>query len=120
MKIYTPPEAVGPKPEIDYAETDIKKEMAREEAWVQKIVEWAKANGSGPMRGEEVDFPVADGAARYIVLHNSGLIHLPIGDAWSYPYVTRLRVKDIHDLINRQKSLSRIFKVDKEEKNEDN
>lgn len=94
MKVYSPPKAVGDCPELDYTK-DIRTELKKEEDWVKKIKDWAKAHGKGPHRGKEVCFGVADGNARYVILDSTKLIHLPVGDAWQFQYIERLKYSDI-------------------------
>lgn len=93
MKVYSPPVEVGPVPELDT--NDIKGWFRKEKEWVRKVVDWCIEHGDGPNKGKEVQFPVADGAARYIVYKPNALIHLPVGDAWQFQYVKRLTAKDI-------------------------
>ena len=98
MKVYLPPKAVEEKPEINYGAKDFRKEFQKEEVWADKIKEWAKTHGKGRNKGKEVNFPYADGRARYVIFEPNALIHLPIGDAWQYPYIERLRASDISQL----------------------
>lgn len=48
-------------------------------------------------RGQIVQFQVADGYAQYMVasMRPLVLIHLPLGDGYSFPYVNRLKAEDI-------------------------
>ena len=109
MKVYSPPAEVGPKPEFNYGTSDFREEIAKEELWVKKIKDYARKHGKGTNRGQEVDFPFADGQARYIVFTNTILIHLPVGDAWQYPYIERLRATDIAQKVKSQKAIRAIF-----------
>ena len=58
---------------------------------------WCKANSKHRLAGKEIYIPWADGAARYMVLNGTKLIHIPLGDGWNVPdYMTRgLRVADL-------------------------
>ena len=69
--------------------------------YVQKIKVWAKTKGHGPEAGKEIAFPVADGAARYIIfsLKPVQLIHIDIYDRYQFQYVHRLTAKDIKELL---------------------
>lgn len=95
-KIYSPPKEIGEPPHfvIDKSIDDVLKE---EEAYTQKVVDWAKAHGSSDLRGELIRYPYADGYALYVVysLKPATLIHVPVGDAWQFPYVDRFTAKDI-------------------------
>lgn len=94
MKVYSPPTEVGPVPKLDFKE-GIGVSLRKGEEWVRKVSDWCIKHGSGPHKGKEVQFSVADGAARYIIYKPTALIHLPVGDAWQFQYVERLTAKDI-------------------------
>jgi len=70
-----------------------------------------KRNG-GKNVGEVVQFPCADSYAQYMVagMRPLELVHIPLGDAWDYPYIDRLTASDIQDKIDQQKALEKIFK----------
>ena len=61
--------------------------------------------------GEVVRFPHADGYAQYMVMQMNPLelVHIPLDDAWEFPYIERLTAKDIQDKINQQKNIAKIF-----------
>lgn len=108
-KVYRAPTQVGEPPDLTIG--DIQGYMAREQEWVQAVGAWAKANGSGALAGEEVRWPHADGQARYVVYTEKplALIHLPVGDAWQFPYVNAMRLSDIRQQVERQRGLARLF-----------
>jgi len=62
--------------------------------------------------GTIIKFPFADGYAEYMVisLKPVRLIHIPLGDAWEYPYIDRLTKKDIEAKISHQIGMSKLFK----------
>jgi hypothetical protein len=62
--------------------------------------------------GELIQFPHADGYAQYMVasMRPLELVHIPLGDAWDYPYIERLTATDIQNKINQSKALSELFK----------
>ena len=84
----------------------------RAEAYVQKIKDYAKANGTCPEAGKEIHFPVADGRACYIVLSLKPveLVHLDINDGWNFQYVNRLTATDVRAEIKRNEALAKLFK----------
>jgi len=110
-KVYTAPKSIK-KPEFEHGRGQDWKEFDKlEAAYEKQIVEWAKKHGKGPEAGEEVNFPVADGSARYIVLSLKPvqLIHVDTGDAWHFQYVTRLTAVDLRKQIASAKSLRELF-----------
>jgi hypothetical protein len=114
--IFAPPAELGPVPEItafidatDGYNHDAY--MKAEAAFVENVKEWAKEQGSGKYAGEEVSFPVADGAARYVILslRPVQLIHLPVGDAWQYHLVRHLPASALRELADQQRGFREIF-----------
>lgn len=71
----------------------------------------AKAGITDENIGEVIRFPVADSYAEYMVacLKPIQLIHLPLWDAWEFQYANRLTKKDILVMIQRNKSLEKLF-----------
>jgi hypothetical protein len=61
--------------------------------------------------GEIIKFPVADGYAMYMVASMKPLmlIHLALGDAWSYGDVDLMTAKRVQDKIDQQKALDKLF-----------
>jgi hypothetical protein len=107
-KVYNAPKEVGNPPKFN-----IDTYLKDEEVWLRKLQNWAKKNGSGTYAGELVSFPYADGYAMYVVvaLKPVSLIHVPLGDAWHYPYITRLTAADLKAAINRSKAMKKLFKT---------
>jgi len=93
------------------ASGDIRDYFKAEEAYVESVKAWAKANGKGKLAGEEIRFQVADGYARYIVFSTTpvALIHLSIGDAWQYQYANRLTASDIKEEVRRNQAIAKLF-----------
>ena len=60
--------------------------------------------------GEIVRFAVADGYAEYMVvsMRPLSLIHIPLGDAYEFPYVHLLNAKEINKKIDTQKILAKM------------
>lgn len=65
-------------------------------------------------QGKEVMFPYADGYARYLVANETDrliiLWHLAVGDAWEFPYLHNMDGQAVHEQIDRQEKLSKMFK----------
>jgi len=108
-KVYAPPAEIGDF-EFDYA-NDIKNWQKAEAEYTNKIVEFAKKNGTGDLRGKVISFGVADGSAVYVVysLKPVALIHVPTGDAWRFPYVNRLTASDIRKQVNTAAAWEQLF-----------
>lgn len=99
-KIYSAPRDVGEPPDWDdFAAGEIKKLLAAEEAWEQKVISWAERFGSGDLKGYVYRWQIGDGYARYVVYKTSPLelIWLNTGDAWEMPAATArgLRTGDV-------------------------
>lgn len=111
MKVYGAPEGIKLTP--DYSNYNREAERQKEEAYKASIKAWLLSEGyTGPLTGEIASFPVADGYAQYMYAdagRKSCLIHLDIGDAWSYQYIERLTKADIVQSINRNKNLKKLF-----------
>ncbi len=75
----------------------------------------AQAQGKRPgnLVGEIVSFPIADGAAQYMVWQHSpfSLVHIATGDAWSIPeaHARGLRLKDVRDKIGQAERIRQLF-----------
>ena len=67
---------------------------------------------NGKNVGEVVQFPCADSYAQYMVasMRPLELVHVPLGDAWDYPYIERLTATDIQNKIDQTKALAKLFK----------
>lgn len=107
-RVYSAPkELKSPKLNVK----NIKKYQEDTEKYLQSIKDWCKKHGSGKYKGEEVNFPVADGHATYVVFSDTPLelIHCDIYDGYDYPYIERLKKKDIIDRIKMDKELASIF-----------
>lgn len=110
-KIYDLPEGFT-APRFDFS--DMKGYREKEEAFINQLKDWCikRAEGSGQENiGEVIDFPVADGKALYMVaaVKPVQLIHIPIGDCWSYQMAHRITRKDIKDMVERNKRLKELF-----------
>jgi hypothetical protein len=110
MAVYAPPKELGQPPEIAQP-FDFNTYQRACDKFVQSVKDWAKLYGSSECRGEEIDFPVADGHARYIILslRPVKLIHLPVGDGWQFNYAHLLRAADVRKEVQRNKSMAKMF-----------
>ena len=108
LKVYRAPKKIK-KPELDF--DNISKYNKACDKYVQKIKDYAKKNGEGKYRGEEVSFNVADGTAVYIVYTMTPLqlIHCETYD--EYQYIERLTKADIIKQIKFQKDMQKICKI---------
>ena len=80
--IQTPSNIPAPEFSIDKLLSGESEKESNE--FISKIKSYCKANGSGPLAGTEVKFPIADGYAKYVILSSSPavMMHLKIDDAW--------------------------------------
>jgi len=80
--------------------------------FIDNLRDWLLANGYvGKNVGEIIQFPVADGYAQYMILSMKpvSLIHLPLGDAWSYEYVHLLTAKEVNARLEQKKAMEKLF-----------
>jgi hypothetical protein len=108
-KIYSPPKEVK-VPVLDWK--NIPQYEKDCQTFKEDLKKFLKERGYNEEHtGVSIYFPFADGQAEYMVmsLKPVRLIHIPIWDAWEYPYIDRLTKKDIEDKIKQQISLSKLF-----------
>jgi len=107
-KVFSPPASV-PVPEFDWADMDAY--QAKENKFIDDLKAFCKQRNSGEYVGEVIKFPAADSYAMYMVasLKPVELIHLPLMDAWEFPYVERLTAKDIKEKVDAEKKLAEFF-----------
>jgi hypothetical protein len=106
MKIYSPPTEVG------ICATDYSGDwQAQEKAWLNKLRQYVMQHGSGKNKGKIVSYPVADGYAQYMIFSEkpAALIHIPLGDAWQYPMVSRFTMKEVLADVAREEQFSKLF-----------
>jgi hypothetical protein len=109
-KVYAPPAEIQP-PEYDYSKGfDFEEHERRDNEYVQRVIDYCIAEGSGDSKGKEINFGVGDGYARYIVFSTKPvvLIHLAVGDGWQYQYAHRLTAKDIAEEIRHKEAWAKI------------
>jgi len=107
--IYQPPVGIDP-PEFISGEP-YETYNKRCEEFVGRVKEFCKTTSRCPEAGQEVDFPVGDGCARYIIhsLKPVKLIHLAVGDNWHYEYIHRLTAADLRKHIRNEEGLMKLF-----------
>ncbi len=117
-EVYTTPEGFRDPPSYEARDTmqeafeDLRK---AEEEWLAELVEWCKTNtdSRSELVGEVIRFPRGDGTANYMVFRTKplSLLHIPLGDSWDLPdYQLRgLRVKDVRELVKRDRALGDFF-----------
>lgn len=114
--IYSAPDEIK-KPKIDFANYNRAKTQKDENDYIDKVIEYAKANSEDNCKecGEVISFPVADGAALYVVmsLKPVEIVHLNIGDSWHSEYAELLNAKKIREKIAQRKALAKIFSNNK-------
>ena len=111
MKVYSCP-AELPAPQPDYSNYDCNKELAREEAHMEKLAKWLRARGyTGKYTGEIYREGVADGYACYMLADGpqSFLIHLPYGDGYQSRDVLFVPKKEIVKRIEGEKKFRKLF-----------
>jgi hypothetical protein len=103
-----------PYAEPDYSKYDWDAELKRGQEYIKalkvKLNQWF---GSDPLIGEEINHPVADGYARYIVasVKPFSLIHIPFGDGYSAGAIWErgITLKDARKMIEMNKQFKSIF-----------
>jgi hypothetical protein len=109
-KVYNPPSELK-VPDLDFKkfhEYDGNCKKYKEDL-KKLLIEKYGRTGEGV--GEVIQFPAADGYAEYMVasLKPVELIHLPLGDAWSFEYANRLTAKDVREKIRQQNAIKELF-----------
>lgn len=84
-----------------------------EKKYLEDLTAYVKENFNGPLAGEIIRTPFADGHAQYMVAKIQGrtsLIHIAIGDAWQDArFENTVTVKEIKEILTRQRNRARIF-----------
>ena len=103
-KVFNPPADIKlPKFNHETYEKD-------EEKFLKDLKAFVVNRKGGKNVGEIVRFQAGDGYAQYMIASMSPLelVHIPTGDAWEYPYINRLKAKDIQQRLDFEKSLSKM------------
>jgi hypothetical protein len=81
--------------------------------YIKDLTQHIKDMGyKGKNVGEIVKFAVADGYAEYMILSMRPLklIHIPLGDAYEFPYAHLMTASEINKKLDTQKMLEQLFK----------
>jgi hypothetical protein len=108
-KIYNAPNEVVKLPIFDWK--DMTAYRQAEEKYLQELKEFCLKRKKGKNIGEVIQFPCADGYALYMVasMKPLELIHIPLGDAYSFQYADRLKAIDIEQKIEQGKRIAEMF-----------
>jgi hypothetical protein len=109
---YSPPEGFEP-PQITLENMRDGSYEREEAAFLERLADRAKMNGTSPLLGEVVRWSRADGYAQYMVWQTKPLqlIHLNLLDGYSIePALIRgLRVADIHAMVQQAARMREFF-----------
>jgi len=110
MTIYNVPKQVK-LPEVDFSNYNHAKEIAKEEKFLKELRAFIKPHSNSKLNGKIVTFPVADSCAQYMIvsIKPCAMVHLPLGDAWEFPYVKNLKGKDIKFKVEQQEVMDKLF-----------
>lgn len=116
-KIYSiPDELMKRVPTFNFKEP-MSVTLEKEKVFVEEIRKLlVDANPDEEFVGEEIQFPAADGYARYMVATSKpvALVHLPLGDAWEFEYAHKMTKKDIAQKVEASKRMAELFAKKKE------
>jgi len=114
-KIYSAPKSIK-QPIFNYTGKEnynkvFKAYRKDETRYCEKLREMLLARKKGKNVGEIISFPVADGAAEYMIasLRPLELVHLPLGDAWDFQYAHLLTAKEVNKKIEENKAMAEFF-----------
>jgi hypothetical protein len=115
---YSPPEGFEP-PQITMENMRDGSYEREEAAFLERLADRAKMNGTSPLLGEVVRWQRADGYAQYMVWQTKPLqlIHLDLMDGYTIePALIRgLRVADIHEKVEQAARMRAFFTRKREE-----
>ncbi len=110
-KVFDPPKQIKPPAfNMDTYKAD-------EAKFIKELKDFVTKRKPGKNVGEIVRFSVADGNAEYMIASMSPLelVHIPLGDAYHYQHIGRLKVKDIEAQLGMDNFWSNMKKKDKAE-----
>jgi len=108
--IYSAPKEVK-LPKLDFS--NMQKYAEESKQYIADLKQHIKDMGyKGKNVGEIVRFAVADGYAEYMVLsmRPMKLIHIPLDDAYEFPYAHLMTASEINKKLEGQKKLEQLFK----------
>jgi len=110
-KIYSAPKEIK-EPTFNFENFNQKKHQEQEDKYIADLKAYLAEKGyTGKNAGETISFPVADSQAVYMIvsMRPLQLMHVPVGDAWSFQYVDRLTAKDVQQKIDQKIAIAKIF-----------
>lgn len=95
-KVFDPPKGIK-KPAFN-----IKTYKADEEKYIKELTDFVTKRKPGKNVGRIARFQVGDGYAQYMIASMSPLelVHIPLGDAYNYSHINRLKAKDIEAVLS--------------------
>jgi hypothetical protein len=111
-KIFNPPSSII-QPEFDWKNIDAF--YSAQEKYISDLKDFCLKRKKGKDVGEVIKFQVADGYAEYMIasLRPLELIHIPVADAYKFPYIERLTEADIVQKLDFQNKLKKLFNSNK-------
>lgn len=110
-KIYSAPKEIK-EPTFNFKNFNYKEHQKKEDKYIADLKAYLAEKGyTGKNAGETISFPVADSQAVYMVISMRPLqlMHVPIGDAWSFQYIERLTAKDVQQKIDQRRNIEKLF-----------
>jgi len=107
--IYSAPSEVR-LPKLDFSNMETYNKDC--ERYINDLTNHIKDMGyKGKNVGEIVKFAVADGYAEYMVLSMKPmrLVHIPLGDAYEFPYAHLMTASEITKKLEGQKMMEKLF-----------
>ena len=115
---YSAPEGYDP-PALNMDDFRDGSWQAKEDAYIARLADRAKMNGTNPLHGEVIRFQRGDGYAQYLVWTTKplALIHLELGDAWQIEdaLMRGLRLSDVREQVERAAAMRALFAKNKGE-----
>ena len=102
-KIYTAPEEIN-LPNNTFS--NVKDWKENDEKYIKEVTQHLQELGyNGKNFGEIIKFPAADGYALYMVISMKPLmlLHLELGDAWTFQYANLLTATEVQKKIDADK-----------------
>lgn len=110
VTVYSPPRDIE-QPKLDFSSFDDYQKQSVE--YIEKLKQWLYNTGRrGGYTGTVIQFPVADGYAQYMIvsIKPARVIHLPLLDAYAWPYIERMDGAFLREEAEKSKNLKELFK----------
>jgi hypothetical protein len=107
-KVFTAPKEVK-VPEFSFETLDTYEEEC--ENYIENLKAFLKERG-WKHSGQVIQFPVADGYAKYMVMSMNPLqlIHLELGDAWHFQHINLMTAQAVQEMVDTEKRMRELFK----------